>query len=84
VIEIVSPDDKRRDVLARFRDYDELGVRHLLLLDPEGLTAYRSEKGSLGPAQGTSLDLPSGELPFDIGDLFRQLAERRDRGATLS
>ena len=30
VIEIVSPDDRMRDTMQRFRDYESLGVRHII------------------------------------------------------
>jgi hypothetical protein len=70
--------------LARFRDYKQIGVLHMLLLDPEELRAYRFENRVLIETQFTSLDLPSGTLPFDTEALFRQLIEERNEGATLS
>jgi hypothetical protein len=71
--------------LARFRDYKQIGVLHMVLLDPEELTAYRfDENGSLLQTQFASLDLPTGSLPFDTEALFRQLVEERNEGVTLS
>ncbi len=84
VIEILSPDDRLSEQLARFRDYKQIGVLHMVLLDPEERRAYRFENRALIEAPLTSLDLPSGSLPFDTEDLFRQLVERRNEGATLS
>jgi Uma2 family endonuclease len=85
VIEILSPDDRLSEQLARFGDYKRVGVRHMLLLDPEAFIAYRFvENGSLLQTQFTSLELPSGDLPFDTEALFRQLEEERNEGATLS
>jgi Uma2 family endonuclease len=84
VIEILSPDDRLSEQLARFRDYKQIGVRHIVLLDPEDLTAYHFENRALIEAPLTSLKLPTGDLPFDTEDLFRQLVERRNEGATLS
>jgi Uma2 family endonuclease len=75
VIEILSPDDKLPEQLGRFRDYQQIGVRHVVLLDPEQLVAYRFEDGSLLQTQFTCLDLPSGSLPFDTTALFQQLVE---------
>jgi hypothetical protein len=66
------------------RDYQQIGVRHMVLLDPEDLTAYRFENRALIETQLTSLELPTGELPFDTEALFRELVERRSEGATLS
>ena len=56
----------------------------MVLLDPEELIAYRFENRVLIEAQLTSLELPSGSLPFDTEALFRQLVEERNEGATLS
>jgi Uma2 family endonuclease len=85
IIEILSPDDRLPQQLARFRDYKRIGVRHMVLLDPEDLSAYRvDENGSLIETRFTSLDLPTGSLPFDTEALFRQLVEERNEGATLS
>jgi hypothetical protein len=70
--------------LARFRDYKLVGARQLVLLDPEEFIAYRFENGSLIETRFTSLDLPSGSIPFDTEALFRQLVEERNEGATLS
>jgi Uma2 family endonuclease len=82
--EILSPDDRLSEQLARFRDYRQIGVGQMLLLDPEELVAYRFQNGSLIEVQLASLELPTGELPFDTGALFRQLVERRNEGITLS
>jgi Uma2 family endonuclease len=85
VIEILSPDDRLSEQLARFRDYRQIGVRHMVLLGSEELIAYRfDENGSLLETRFVSLDLPSGDLPFDTEALFRQLAEERNQGATQS
>jgi Uma2 family endonuclease len=84
VIEILSPDDRLSEQLARFNDYKQIGVHQMVLLDPEELIAYRFENRSLLETRFTSLDLPSGSLPFDTDALFRQLAEERSEGATLS
>jgi Uma2 family endonuclease len=46
VIEIISPEDRLPEQLARFRDYKQIGVSHIVLLDPEDLTAYRFESRS--------------------------------------
>jgi Uma2 family endonuclease len=83
VIEILSPDDSVSEQLARFRDYRQIGVRHMVLLDPEGQMAYRFEDDSLLRTRFTALDLPTGSLPFDTEALFRQLMEERNEGVTL-
>src|ERR1051326_8593015 len=80
MIEILSPDDKVAEQLERFQDYKKINVLHVVLLDPERLMAYRFEDGSLLQTQFTSLELPTGSVPFDTGALFHQLVERRNEG----
>jgi Uma2 family endonuclease len=81
IVEILSPDDRIADQLARFQDYKRIGVAHVVLLDPEDLIAFRfDDDGSLLRTQFTSLDLPSGSLPFDTAALFKQLVEERNEG----
>src|ERR1051326_2215487 len=65
VIEILSPDDRLPRQLERFRDYKKIGVLHMILLDPEDLSAFRFDEGSLLQTQFTSLELPTGSVPFD-------------------
>jgi len=84
VIEILSPEDRFSEQLARFRDYIQIGVLHMVLLDPEELIAYHFENRALIEAQLISLELPTGDLPFDTEALFRQLEEERHEGVTLS
>jgi len=66
VIEILSPEDRFSDLVARFQDYKSIGVRHMVLLDPGDLVAYRFEKGALAQTQFTSLELPTGDLGHSI------------------
>jgi Uma2 family endonuclease len=80
VIEILSPDDKLPEQLERFRDYQRIGVRQVVLLDPENLIAFRFEDGSLLQTRFTSLDLPSGSVPFDTEALFQELTTLRNQG----
>jgi Uma2 family endonuclease len=80
VIEILSPSDQLQAQLERFRDYAQLGVRHIVLLDPERLIAYRYEDDSLIKTQFSELTLPTGSLPFNTEALFRQLVEELNEG----
>jgi Uma2 family endonuclease len=81
IVEILSPDDRITDQLARFQDYKQIGVAHVVLLDPEDLIAFRFDNdGSLLRTQFTSLELPTGSLPFDTTALFQQLVEQRNAG----
>ena len=35
IVEIVSPDDRMRDTMQRFREYERLGVRYIVQMDPD-------------------------------------------------
>lgn len=73
VIEIISPDDTIRKTRDRFLDYAELGVKHVLQLDPEEYVAHRFDHGSWIQTRFESLELPTGTVPFDSEELFRRL-----------
>src|SRR5580700_10399211 len=40
IVEILSPDDRMRDTIQRFREYERLGVRHIVQMDPEDRTTF--------------------------------------------
>jgi len=76
VIEILSPEDKLKSVLTRFADYEGLGVRHLIQMDPEDHVARRYQNGSLTRTDFHSLNLPDRpDLPFDSAAIFAQLRQ---------
>jgi Uma2 family endonuclease len=76
VIEITSPDDRWSEQLDRLGEFQQIGVRHIILLDPEKCIAFRFDDGSLLQTKFTSLDLPTGSVPFDTEALFRELQEQ--------
>jgi Uma2 family endonuclease len=83
VIEIWSPDDKIGQQMARFREYWTLGVRQIVLLDPEDLTTLRYEDGALIEGHLTELRLPDGgaRVPFPTAALLEELREDLARTA---
>jgi Uma2 family endonuclease len=71
VIEILSPDDRLSDQLVRFRDYRARGVREIIVLDPENLTAARYPHME-DPVTG--IELPDGRtVPFPAEQLLETL-----------
>jgi Uma2 family endonuclease len=85
VIEILSPDDRQSENLARFRDYEKLGVCHIIQMDPEEYVAHRYQHGSLIQTDFHSLSLPSRpDLPFDSTALFEQLRREVAEAEDLS
>ena len=75
VVEIQSPEDRMPEQLRRFRDYVDLGVSFMILLDPEQLMAWRYQRGSLVETEFKELELPTGRMPFDSVALFRKLQD---------
>jgi Uma2 family endonuclease len=73
VIEILSPEDRINAVMARFRDHEALGVRWIILMDPERRVTYVYEHGSLLERELTSLDYETNSIPFDTRALFAEL-----------
>ena len=78
VIEILSKADRLLAQLNRYREYWQLGVTHTVLLYPEEELAFRFEDGSLIQSRFSSLELPTGSVPFDTDALFRQLSDERN------
>jgi len=73
IMEILSPEDTTRDTLRRFREYEKLGVRYIVQMDPEDRTTHRFLNESLVHGDLTSLETPNGSLPFDTRELLARL-----------
>lgn len=46
-VEILSPDDRARDVLDKLAEYEAWGARHIWLVDPESKKLYAYDQGGL-------------------------------------
>ena len=76
IIEIVSPDDKHVETLRRFREYENLGVRHIVQMDPEDRTTYLFLGGNLVRRDDlSSIETRKGLLPFPASELLARLDE---------
>lgn len=76
VIEILSPDDRMKATLERFHEYEQLGVRYIIQMDPEDRTTYVFEMGNLVRKDLDELWLDADRrLPFDSGRLLSLLDE---------
>jgi Uma2 family endonuclease len=76
IVEIVSPDDRMRETMQRFREYERLGVRYIVQMDPEDRTTFVFVNGDLVRRDLTSLEVPGrGPLPFDSLELLARLDE---------
>jgi Uma2 family endonuclease len=76
IVEVLSPDDRMRETLERFRDYEKFGVPHIVQMDPEDRTTFVFIGGDLVRRDLTSFEVPGrGSLPFDSQALLARLDE---------
>lgn len=68
VVEILSPSDSWSDVMSRFRELHEWGVRHIWLADPEARAFYVYDGGDVKLAQ--KLELPEYGVSIGPDDVF--------------
>jgi len=74
IIEILSPDDRMRETIQRFREYEKLGVRHIVQMDPEDRTTFVFVNGDLARRDLSGFEVPGrGPLPFDSRELLAGL-----------
>jgi Uma2 family endonuclease len=67
-IEILSPDDRMSDVLAKLAEYQQWGVEHVWLIHPEARKLYEFRDGAL--LERPELGLPRIAFSFQIGDIL--------------
>jgi len=76
IVEILSTDDRMRDTMQRFREYEKLGVPHIVQMDPEDRTTFLFVSGDLVRRDLTAIDVPGrGLLPFDTRELLARMDE---------
>ena len=74
IVEVLSPDDRMKDTLQRFREYEALGVRYIVQMDPEDRTTFLFANGDLTRRDLTSFNVPDrGAVPFDTRELLSRL-----------
>lgn len=74
IVEIVSPEDRYTETLRRSRDYESLGARYILQMDPEDRTTYRFLRGDLVRSDDLeSIETRNGALPFPCRELLARL-----------
>ncbi len=76
VIEILLPDDRMKDTLQRFREYEKFGVRYIVQMDPEDRTTFVFVSGDLVRRDLTGFDVPErGTILFDSQALLARMDE---------
>jgi len=72
VFEILSPEDTVARMLNKLKDYEQMGIRAIFLLDPAG-QHFRYEAGSLQKLSETAFELPGSNCRFDLLEIQRLL-----------
>jgi Uma2 family endonuclease len=73
-IEIVSPDDRPADLLAKVGEYLSAGIPHIWVVDPYQRSVVEADAQGLRDVRGLVVET---ELTgaVDFGELFRELYE---------
>jgi Uma2 family endonuclease len=67
-IELLSPSERMKDVIAKCREYEAFGVKHIWVLDPESRAMY--VLGPLGLNAVARLEIPEHNASFGPDDVF--------------
>ncbi len=73
VIEILSPEDAVSRMLRKLREYQQMGIQTILILDPAGEEHYRFSAFGLTPLTETAFDLPGSACRFDLDEIKKLL-----------
>lgn len=72
VFEILSPEDTLARMMSKLEDYERMGVRNILVIDPK-VRNYRFCEGRLEPLIETSFDLAGSACRFDLAEIQKLL-----------
>jgi Uma2 family endonuclease len=73
VIEILSPEDSVSRMLKKLREYQQMGIQTILVLNPGGEDHYRFSAFGLTPLQETAFELPGSSCRFDLEEIKKLL-----------
>jgi Uma2 family endonuclease len=72
VFEILSPEDTVSRMMTKLGDYERMGVRTILILDPNG-KHFRFRDDKLEPLPSEPFDLPGSVCRFDLTEIEKLL-----------
>jgi Uma2 family endonuclease len=77
-VEIKSPSDTFDDIVDKCLEYEALGVRNILVMDPDHSRAWLFEQNNLRLLTGSSvqLNLSQTTLDFPFAEMFAELDEQ--------
>lgn len=68
VFEILSPGDSLKRVMKKGERYEKMGIRSILIIDPEG-PVYRFREGKLEPLAECAFTLEGSQARFDLDEI---------------
>ncbi len=72
VFEVLSPEDSINRMMAKLADYERMGIKSILILDPKG-QHFRYVAGRLEPLSPEPFDLPGSSCRFDLSEIEKLL-----------
>jgi Uma2 family endonuclease len=72
VFEILSPEDSINRMMNKLADYERMGIKTILVLDPNG-RHFRYVSGRLEPLSPEPFDLPDSSCRFDLSEIEKLL-----------
>lgn len=72
VFEILSPEDSLNRMMAKLADYERMGIKTILVLDPNG-QHFRYLDGTLEPLPPNPFDIPGSAGRFDLAEIEKLL-----------
>ena len=72
VFEVLSPEDTVTRMMTKLDDYERMGIRTILVLDPNG-KHFQYGEGKLEPLASTAFDLHGSACRFDLAEIEKLL-----------
>jgi Uma2 family endonuclease len=72
VFEILSPEDSLNRMMTKLADYERMGIKTIVVLDPNG-RHFRYLDGKLEPLPAGTFDLPGSACRFDLAAIEKLL-----------
>lgn len=73
VFEILSPEDSHSRLMIKLADYERMGIKTIIVLDPENGRHGRYVDGRLEPLPAEPFDLPGSVGRFDLAEIVELL-----------
>ncbi|HUH62564.1 MAG TPA: Uma2 family endonuclease [Terracidiphilus sp.] len=73
VIEILSPEDSHTRLMSKLAEYERMGIRTIVVIDPNTGDHRSYRAGVLQPLSREPFDLPGSQCRFDLGEIEKLL-----------